>query len=491
MREDWIECILDELISKDGLFCDGDWIEKKDQDPDGSVRLIQLADIGDGVFRDKSNRHLTAKRADELNCSFLKQGDILIARMPEPLGRAAIFPLEGDSKFITAVDVAIVRPDNDFIYPSYLLYNINSQQIRKEIESLQSGTTRKRISRKNLNKIKFPFAPLPIQRAIVTKIENLFASLDKGIADLKKAQEQLNIYRQAVLKKAFEGELTKEWRAIQTNLPTADELLEQIQDIISELEKTKEKRKEKQLATIKDEDIPHNIPLNWVWCNLGDVSWFINGDRSKNYPNRSEYVSSGIPWINTGHIQPDGSLSAKKMHFITREKYATLRSGKIQAGDLVYCLRGATFGKTAYVTPYKEGSIASSLMIIRSTDKLNVKYLFRYLTSAEGKLQLERFDNGSAQPNLSANMVRSYAFPLPPLEEQKLIIKEIESRLSVCDKVEQNISEALEKSEALRQSILKKAFEGKLLSETEIAQCKQEADYEPANVLLERIKSKP
>ena len=78
---------------------------------------------------------------------------------------------------------------------------------------------------------------------------------------------------------------------------------------------------------------------------------------------------------------------------------------------------------------------------------------------------------------------------LPPIEEQHIIVREIESRLSVCDKVEQNIAEALEKAEALRQSILKKAFEGKLLSEAEIAKCKQEADYEPASELLKKIKA--
>ena len=153
---------------------------------------------------------------------------ILIARCLTHL-ESPIFPLEGEEKYITAVDVAILRTVAS--NPSRLFTALNNNpSIRNEIDTLKSGTTRKRISRKNLNKIHFQIAPLPEQRAIVAKIEALFSDLDKGIADLKKAQDQVTIYRQAVLKKAFEGELTKEWREQQTDLPTADELLEQIKE---------------------------------------------------------------------------------------------------------------------------------------------------------------------------------------------------------------------------------------------------------------------
>ncbi|ANO14592.1 hypothetical protein BAB77_12585 [Mycobacteroides abscessus] len=101
------EVALADLLS-DGLFVDGDWVESKDQDPDGDVRLIQLADVGDGVFRDRSSRFLTSEKAKELRCTFLEPGDVLVARMPEPLGRACIFPGVGQPA-VTAVDVCIIR----------------------------------------------------------------------------------------------------------------------------------------------------------------------------------------------------------------------------------------------------------------------------------------------------------------------------------------------------------------------------------------------
>src|SRR3954471_20871970 len=98
---------LADLVS-DGLFVDGDWVESKDQDPNGDVRLIQLADVGDGTFRDRSNRFLTSNKARHLNCTSLVAGDVLVARMPDPLGRAAIFP-GSNRPCVTVVDVCIVR----------------------------------------------------------------------------------------------------------------------------------------------------------------------------------------------------------------------------------------------------------------------------------------------------------------------------------------------------------------------------------------------
>ena len=153
-----------ELVAPNGLFSDGDWIEKKDQDENGTVRLIQLADIGACFFKDKSAKFVTEAKAKELNCTYLQKGDILIARLPDPLGRACIFPLDG--KYITAVDVAIVRISRSDINPKYVMYMINSPGFRNDIKHYESGTTRKRISRKNLDKIQFNIPPLPEQEHI-------------------------------------------------------------------------------------------------------------------------------------------------------------------------------------------------------------------------------------------------------------------------------------------------------------------------------------
>ncbi|MDT0619642.1 restriction endonuclease subunit S, partial [Salinisphaera sp. P385] len=125
-----------------------------------------------------------------------------------------------------------------------------------------------------------------------------------------------------------------------------------------------------------EDEIPFTPPEGWRWVRLSEVAEFENGDRSKRYPKRAEYISHGVPWINTGHIREDGYLCDYTMNFISQAKFDSLGSGKIQPGDMLYCLRGATFGKTAFVEPFETGAIASSLMIIRPSTLVDRRFLY-------------------------------------------------------------------------------------------------------------------
>ena len=179
--------------------------------------------------------------------------------------------------------------------------------------------------------------------------------------------------------------------------------------------------------------MPFEIPEGCKCVRFSDIAVFINGDRGANYPNRDEYVSDGVAWINTGHITPDGYLDASTMNYITEEKYNSLRSGKIEPGDLVYCLRGATFGKTARIEPYTRGAVASSLMIIRLFYTELREYIYTYLKSPMAYQQLHLYNNGSAQPNLGAKDVVKYLIPLPPIAEQKRIVEKVEEVLHIIN----------------------------------------------------------
>jgi type I restriction enzyme S subunit len=134
LPDGWSLSSIDDLIGAEGLFMDGDWIESKDQDLNGSVRLIQLADIGEVDFKDKSNRYMTFDRAKELGCTFLKQDDILVARMPEPLGRATLFPLTKLNGYVTVVDVAIIRPGKN--------QRVTNRNNKKKDFKAQSGNSK-------------------------------------------------------------------------------------------------------------------------------------------------------------------------------------------------------------------------------------------------------------------------------------------------------------------------------------------------------------
>lgn len=357
---------------------------------------------------------------------------------------------------------------------------------------------------------KFLIASIPIQRAIVSKIEALFSDLDNGIANFKTAQEQLKIYRQAVLKKAFEGELTKEWRAKQTHLPTAEELLKQIKEErqnhynqqiedwkkavkVWEINGKKGKKpsrisKPKEVSEVKEYDIENYevLPTNWKWSRFGNVTYKI-GDIDHKMP---KTVEKGYPYLSTGNLNGDGTIDFTGAKTISKEDFDRLALKiKPQKGDIIFPRYG-TIGRNILIDFDREFLVSYSCAIIKNiTSLMSSKFALYYSLSPVIKKEIKRYTVETTQANIGIASIENFVFPLCSTQEQIQIVQEIESRLSVCDKMEQSITESIEKAEALRQSILKKAFEGKLLSEAEIAQCKQAADYEPASELLKKIQA--
>ena len=161
----------------------------------------------------------------------------------------------------------------------------------------------------------------------------------------------------------------------------------------------------------------------------------------------------------------------------------------IYGGELLVVFVGAGTGNVATVPLNKMFFLGPNIGMARPYFEINTRYIELFLQSPQGKHMLMATVKAVAQPSLSMGTIRQTPFVFCSLQEQNEILQEIESRLSVCDKMEQSINESIEKAEALRQSILKKAFEGKLLSQAEIEQCKKEADYEPASELLKKIKA--
>lgn len=145
----WDEVPLHTVASDGGLYVDGDWVESKDQDPNGSIRLTQLADVGDSVFLDKSDRWVNEVKFDELQCTEVHPGDLLIARMPDPIARCTVLPDNLGYSVVTVVDVAILRPNADWDN-RFVMWAINSIPFRNDVESRVSGSTRQRISRSAL-----------------------------------------------------------------------------------------------------------------------------------------------------------------------------------------------------------------------------------------------------------------------------------------------------------------------------------------------------
>ena len=324
-------------------------------------------------------------------------------------------------------ELHVLRRYSHTLNPEYLLCFVQNQNLIKDgIKTFKGVVGQQRISKDFIKEYLCPLPPLAEQQRIADKVSALFAQLDA----IDKAYEEYRELQQAMkaklLELAMQGKLTDQ-RKEDGN---ARDLLKEIQAEKEKLIKEKKIKKEKPLPEITEEEKPFDIPENWEWVRLGDIAQAINGDRGKNYPKREEYVSSGIAWINTGHITDNGYLNADKMNYITRDKYDSLRSGKIQRNDLLFCLRGS-FGKVARIEPFCEGAIASSLAIIRLFDTALREYLFIYLKSPQAVNELNKYANGTAQPNLAAKDVLKYLIPLPPLVEQKRIVSKLDKLLSL------------------------------------------------------------
>ncbi|MDO6676900.1 restriction endonuclease subunit S [Tenacibaculum sp. 1_MG-2023] len=316
----------------------------------------------------------------------------------------------------------ILVPTSKLVNMPLVYYAMQVNQVRSD--------THKRYWISVFAKKKFLLPPLVEQKEIVKKIEALFSSLDSGIADLKKAQEQLKIYRQAVLKKAFEGEYPQ--------------------------------KKIIEIADVKTGATPKR----------GNAKYWENGT---------------IPWVTSTVVNDEFVNQSSEL--ITETAIKETNCKLIPKGSLLMAMygEGKTRGKCSELNIDTATNQALAAITLLEENKESKKFLKLFLLKNYEEIRL--LSSGGVQPNLNLTIVKNTVIPFPSLKEQHQIVKGIESRLSVCDKVEKDIADSLEKAQALRQSILKKAFEGKLLSEAEIAACKQHPDYEPASVLLEKIKA--
>lgn len=173
------------------------------------------------------------------------------------------------------------------------------------------------------------------------------------------------------------------------------------------------------------------IDPEWEKVKLGEVCVFENGDRGVNYPSKSNRVENGIPFINAGHLTDDG-IDMKNMDYISRERFDLLGGGKVQKGDILFCLRGS-LGKYAKIESFSEGAIASSLVIIRPKKDVIADFLMAYFGSSVFADMILGSKNGVAQPNLAAGSVKNFEIPLSPLATQKQIVEKIEAERTLVE----------------------------------------------------------
>jgi type I restriction enzyme, S subunit len=435
----------------DGLFIDGDWVETKDQDLDGEVRLIQLADVGDGVFRDRSARFLTMQKAKELRCTFLEPGDLLVARMPEPLGRACIFP-GLDQPAVTVVDVCIVRPNQSHARADWLVNAINSPDFRSSMQHLIRGTTRERISRRNLGTLRLSVPGLGTQTEISQTLDHIAETRGRAATHVAAARKSIDRFRQAVLAAACSGRLTADWSE-------AHCCSESAADLVASLKTARKDRHGRRFRTAVAPNVEVEPPEGWVWTTVGALVDVATG--ATPLRTRADYYGGSVPWVTSGAVNAGIIMEASE--YITELAIRETNAKVFAAGTLLVAMygEGQTRGRVAELgIDAATNQAVAALLFDEATDRLRDYLRVFFLENYE---RIRRLSFGGVQPNLSLGVIRETPLQLPPYEEQVEIVRRVDSLFQLANGLQQRIDAASRRIDRSAQALLAKAFRGDLL----------------------------
>jgi len=338
--------------------------------------------------------------------------------------------------------------NGSLIYPEYSLYYLSKAvQIFKY---QHRGTTISGVTKKQLSELIFPLPPFNEQRRIANKIEELFSDLGAGVESLEKIKKQLKRYRQAVLKYAFEGKLSQKWRENHKALNTST-----------------------QISSLSE------LPEGWVHGKLQDLI-FIAGRIGWRGLKAEEYTKEGPLFLSVYNLNKGEVVDLSDSYHVTEERYEESPEIQLRNDDILLVKDGAGIGKVGIVQGLNtKATVNSSLLVIRSGKVFRPKFLFHFLRGPKMQEVVRKRITGSTTPHLFQRDIKKFELLIPPLSEQDAIIEEIEAHFSVIDETEGVVNQSLIKAETLRQSILKRAFAGRLVP--------QDPDDEPAEKLLEHI----
>lgn len=434
--ENWVWCRLGDLGNyKKGPF--GSALTKSKFVNKG-IDTIKVYEQKNVIKKNKNigSYYITKEYFDAKMQGFeVHSGDILVS-CAGTIGETYILPEDIEQGIINQALMRIRL--SELVYAPYFLLYFD-YVLKENAKADSNGSAIKNIPSFNiLKKYAFALPTLPEQQRIVARVEALMKEIDK----LEQTEKELEAIKAAfpadmkasLLQAAMEGKLTEQ----KAEDGDARGLLLAIREEKEKLVKEKKIKKEKPLTPITDEEIPFDIPENWVWCRFGEIYCVLNGDRGKNYPAKSSLKHEGnIPFISALNLNGYNVAVDDKLLFATQEQFNKLNAGKLKYNDTVLCIRGS-IGKHGRFQ-FNVGAISSSLVIIRPyvTQDL-AEYLGFYLDSNIFTLEVTKYNNGTAQPNLAAADLKKFIIPLPPLPEQQRIVEKLDQLLPLCDSLSEH-----------------------------------------------------
>lgn len=402
-----------------------------------------------------------------------EKGDVLIS-VRAPVGPTNVCP----ERSCIGRGLAAIRGLGgiETLFVLYLLRAFENEIVRRG-----TGTTFSAIGGDKLKGLEILLPPFNEQVRIVAKLEELFARLDAGVEGLRKVKAQLKRYRQAVLKYAFEGKLTEKWRK------SHRDLIEPASQLVDSIIKAKNSRQDQENHLLKKEykqpllpgiSTQAGLPEYWAWVTADQLFWSItSGSRGW----AKYYSEEGAFFIRVGDLSHDNiSIDLKSAQHVNPPDGAELRRTRVSSGDILISIT-ADIGRIALVPiGIKEAYINQHVALAKSVSLFSHSYVAWFLLSPIGQKQLTGLQYGATKAGLGLDNIRRVNIPLAPLVEQHEIVEEIERRLSVLAEAEKVMEQNLKRANSLRQSILRTAFEGRLVP--------QDLEDEPSDKLLERIR---
>lgn len=472
IHENWEWVTLDTVLSK----------YESGKRPKGGVRNIEtgIPSIGgehltwNGNFDFTEIKFVPVEFFNDMKKGKIEKGDILIVKDGATTGKTSIvrdsFPFN-----VSAVNehVFLARTFNEInnYYIFYYLFSIYGQKfVKKNFKGSAQGGI-------NLSFFKNTFVPIPPineQIRIVSKIEELFTRLDTGIYELKQAKERLKIYRQSVLKHAFEGKLTEEWRI------SHKDQLELVSALINKINKQKKNSKKNKRKSLKiDSSKLYALPEEWTWTNMGSIGE-VTGGLTKN--SKREDFPLNLPYLRVANVYAN-KLDLNEIKEIGI-KESEIERVRLKKGDLLVVEGNGSKTQIGRVALW-DGSIdpcvhQNHLIKVRFLPVEIGNYVLSFFLSGKGReLILDVASSTSGLHTLSISKVSALPIPFPPLLEQLKITEEIGKKITIINELSKYINHNLIGAKILRQSILNKAFIGKLVQ--------QDPKDEPAKKILERI----
>ncbi len=467
---------------------------------EGSIPWVKTGELGPKYIR-SAEEHITQEAIQRSSAKVFPPGSVGIAMYGATIGKLSIWAAD----LSTNQACAVAQPYQELFDTEFLYYFLLSQK-RALIEAGKGGA-QPNISQGILKAWPICLPPVNEQHRIVAKIEELFSELDKGVESLKTAQAQLKVYRQAVLKHAFEGKLTAQWREENKDkLETPEQLLarikqerearyeQQLQEWKAAVKKWEEggkpskkpstPKKANELPPLAESELAElpRLPDGWGWVPLGNLGVDVSDGPFGSNLKSSDYVGNGIRVIRLENI---GVLEFhnEKVSHITLKKYKTISKHSVTAGDIIVSSFVANGTRAVVLPDYIERAVnKADCFCIRSYgENLINSYIAMFLVTRCAYHQLGAQVHGATRPRINTTQLKNCAVPFISRNEQEQLVSELGEKLSLIKQLETDIEANLQKTATLRQSVLKKAFEGKLVP--------QDAHDEPASVLLDRIRT--